>query len=47
MGPTKERPAVELERGRLIEAGRPADRESFVEPRDTRKTQRAQEVCFA
>ena len=32
---------AELERGRLIEAGHPADREPFVEPRDTRKMQRA------
>ena len=28
---------AELERGRAIEAGRPADSEPFVEPRDTRK----------
>ena len=28
---------AELERGRQIEAGMPADREPFVEPRDTRK----------
>ena len=28
---------AELERGRRIEAGMPADREPFVEPRDTRK----------
>ena len=28
---------AELERGRRIEAGHPADREPFVEPRDTRK----------
>ena len=28
---------AELERGRRIEAGQPADREPFVEPRDTRK----------
>jgi membrane protein len=28
---------AELERGRLIEAGHPADEEPFVEPRDTRK----------
>lgn len=27
----------ELERGRRIEAGHPADAEPFVEPRDTRK----------
>ena len=27
----------ELERGRAIEAGQPADREPFMEPRDTRK----------
>ena len=32
---------AELERGRLIEAGHPSDREPFVEPRDTRKMQRA------
>jgi len=32
---------AELERGRLIQAGHPADREPFVEPRDTRKMQRA------
>jgi membrane protein len=32
---------AELERGRLIEAGHPADREPFAEPRDTRKMQRA------
>jgi membrane protein len=28
---------AELERGRRIEAGQPADREPFAEPRDTRK----------
>jgi membrane protein len=28
---------AELERGRRIEAGHPADEEPFVEPRDTRK----------
>jgi len=28
---------AELERGRQIEAGHPADREPFLEPRDTRK----------
>ena len=28
---------AELERGRAIEAGQPADQEPFVEPRDTRK----------
>ena len=28
---------AELERGRRIEAGQPADQEPFVEPRDTRK----------
>jgi membrane protein len=28
---------AELERGRAIEAGRPPDREPFIEPRDTRK----------
>jgi membrane protein len=28
---------AELERGRMIEAGGPADREPFLEPRDTRK----------
>ena len=28
---------AELERGRAIEAGHPADEEPFVEPRDTRK----------
>jgi hypothetical protein len=27
-----------VERGRRIEEGMPADREPFVEPRDTRKT---------
>jgi membrane protein len=32
---------AELERGRQIQAGHPADREPFVEPRDTRKMQRA------
>jgi membrane protein len=32
---------AELERGRLIQSGHPADREPFVEPRDTRKMQRA------
>jgi membrane protein len=31
---------AELERGRLIEGGQPADREPFVEPRDTRKMNR-------
>ena len=31
---------AELERGRLIEGGHPADREPFVEPRDTRKMKR-------
>jgi membrane protein len=31
---------AELERGRLIEAGHPSEREPFVEPRDTRKMQR-------
>lgn len=28
---------AEIERGRAIEAGQPADREPFIEPRDTRK----------
>jgi membrane protein len=28
---------AELERGRVIEAGHPEDREPFLEPRDTRK----------
>jgi len=28
---------AELERGRRIEAGHPAEKEPFVEPRDTRK----------
>jgi hypothetical protein len=28
---------AELERGRRIETGHPADREPFVEPRDTKK----------
>jgi membrane protein len=28
---------AELERGRRIEAGHPADEEPFLEPRDTRK----------
>ncbi len=28
---------AELERGRQIEAGHPADKEPFLEPRDTRK----------
>ena len=28
---------AELERGRQIEAGHPADEEPFLEPRDTRK----------
>jgi membrane protein len=32
---------AELERGRLVQSGHPADREPFVEPRDTRKMQRA------
>jgi membrane protein len=32
---------AELERGRLIEGGHPSEREPFVEPRDTRKMQRA------
>jgi membrane protein len=32
---------AELERGRLIESGHPADDEPFVAPRDTRKMQRA------
>jgi membrane protein len=32
---------AELERGRSIEAGHPSEREPFVEPRDTRKIQRA------
>jgi membrane protein len=31
---------AELERGRRIEAGHPADREPFVEPRDTRALSR-------
>jgi membrane protein len=31
---------AELERGRRIEGGHPADREPFVEPRDTRKMRR-------
>jgi membrane protein len=33
---------AELERGRAIEAGRPADEEPFVEPRDTRKMETRQ-----
>lgn len=33
---------AELERGRMIEAGEEAEREPFLEPRDTRKMQRAQ-----
>jgi membrane protein len=32
---------AELERGRLIQSGHPADREPFVEPRDTRKMRQA------
>jgi membrane protein len=32
---------AELERGRLIQTGHPADREPFAEPRDTRRMQRA------
>ena len=32
---------AELERGRQIEAGHPADKEPFVEPRDTRKMENA------
>jgi membrane protein len=32
---------AELERGRLIQSGHPPDREPFVEPRDTRKMQKA------
>jgi membrane protein len=32
---------AELERGRQIEAGQPADREPFLEPRDTRKMKEA------
>src|SRR5919106_771097 len=32
---------AELERGRQIEAGHPADREPFLEPRDTRKMKEA------
>jgi membrane protein len=32
---------AELERGRQIEAGQPADREPFLEPRDTRKIKEA------
>jgi membrane protein len=32
---------AELERGRQIEAGKPADREPFLEPRDTRKMENA------
>jgi len=32
---------AELERERRLAAGQPADREPFVEPRDTRKMQRA------
>jgi membrane protein len=32
---------AELERGRSIEAGHPPQREPFIEPRDTRKMQRA------
>jgi membrane protein len=31
---------AELERGRQIEAGHPADREPFLEPRDTRKLEK-------
>ncbi len=31
---------AELERGRQIEAGHPADQEPFLEPRDTRKMKR-------
>jgi len=33
---------AELERERAIEAGRPADEEPFVEPRDTRKMETRQ-----
>jgi membrane protein len=32
---------AELERERLIQAGQPAEREPFVEPRDTRRMRRA------
>jgi membrane protein len=32
---------AELERGRQIEAGKPADEEPFLEPRDTRKMEKA------
>ncbi|MEN3273279.1 MAG: rane protein, partial [Actinomycetota bacterium] len=32
---------AELERGRQIEAGHPAEKEPFLEPRDTRKLKTA------
>jgi membrane protein len=35
---------AEIERGRLIQAGAPRDREPFVEPRDTRKMQGAKKA---
>ena len=35
---------AELERGRRIEAGHPADQEPFVEPRDTRKMKGREET---
>jgi len=38
---------AELERGRVIESGRPADDEPFVQPRDTRKMRDRQEHSAA
>jgi membrane protein len=35
---------AEVERGRAIEAGQPAEREPFLEPRDTRKLKESSEV---
>jgi membrane protein len=35
---------AELERGRRIQAGQPADREPFVAPRDTRKMKSTERV---
>ena len=38
---------AELERGRRIESGHPSEREPFVEPRDTRKLDKRQELTEA
>jgi membrane protein len=38
---------AELERGRRIEAGHPSEREPFVEPRDTRKLDKRQDLAEA